>query len=101
MIVTCVYVNVKSEAIDKFIELTTANHLESVKEKGNIRFDLIQQADDPARFMIYEAYETEKNAVAHKNTPHYMTWRDAVQDLMAEPRKGVRYNIIQPKNIKR
>lgn len=101
MIVTCVYVNVKSGTIDRFIELTTANHLESVKEKGNIRFDFIQQADDPARFMIYEAYESEEAAAAHKNTAHYLAWRDAVQDLMVEPRKGVRYNIIQPQNIQR
>jgi autoinducer 2-degrading protein len=101
MIVTCVYVNVKSAAIDKFIEITTENHLQSVKEKGNIRFDLIQQADDKSKFMIYEAYESEEAAAAHKNTEHYLVWRDAVQDLMAEPRKGVRYNIIQPKNINR
>lgn len=101
MIATCVYVNVKSGEIDNFIEITTKNHFESVKEKGNIRFDLIQQEDDKSKFMIYEAYESEEAAAAHKNTPHYMAWRDAVQDLMAEPRKGVRYNIVQPKNINR
>ena len=97
MIVTCVYVHVKPESVDDFIKASEANHLESVKESGNIRFDLIQQADDPSRFMFYEAYESEEAASAHKNTEHYLKWRDTVQEMMAEPRKGVRYNIIQPK----
>jgi len=97
MIVTCVYVHVKSEAVGEFIKASEANHLASVKEPGNIRFDLIQQADDPDRFMLYEAYESEKASADHKNTSHYLKWRDTVQDMMAEPRKGVRYNILQPK----
>jgi len=96
MIVTCVYVHVKPDSIEKFIEATTTNHLESVKEKGNLRFDLIRQADDENRFMIYEAYESEEAAAAHKNTPHYLLWRDTVKDLMAEPRQGVKYTILQP-----
>ena len=97
MIVTCVYVNVKSGEIKRFIEATVANHLESLKEPGNLRFDFIQQADDPCRFMIYESYESDEAAAAHKNTAHYLRWRDAVKELMAEPRYGIRYNIIEPK----
>jgi (4S)-4-hydroxy-5-phosphonooxypentane-2,3-dione isomerase len=96
MIVTCVYVQVKPEEIDRFIIATAANHFESVKEPGNLRFDLIQQADDPARFMIYEAYESEAAADDHKLTSHYLKWRDEVKDSMAEPRHGVRYRIIEP-----
>ena len=96
MIVTCVYVNVKSGEIKKFIDATVANHHESIKEPGNLRFDFIQQADDPCRFMIYEAYESDEAAAAHKSTAHYLRWRDAVKELMAEPRNGVRYNIIEP-----
>jgi (4S)-4-hydroxy-5-phosphonooxypentane-2,3-dione isomerase len=69
MIVTCVYIHVRSEAVNSFIEATIANHKESVIEPGNLRFDLIQQADDPGRFMLYEAYESEESAAAHKNTP--------------------------------
>jgi autoinducer 2-degrading protein len=98
MIVTCVYIHVKPDSIDKFIEATTENHFESVKEQGNLRFDLIQQSDDAHRFMIYEAYESEEAAAAHKNTIHYLKWRDAVKDLMAEPRTGVKYNIIEPED---
>lgn len=101
MIATCVYVHVKPEAISDFIRASAVNHAESVKEPGNLRFDFIQQADDPARFMIYEAYESEEGAVAHKATPHYLKWRDSVQDMMAEPRRGVKYNILQPEKRER
>lgn len=96
MIVTCVYVSVKPGTEQRFVEMTTLNHLESVKEPGNFRFDLLQQSDDPCRFMIYEAYKSEDAAAAHKNTSHYLRWRDAVADMMAEPRKGVKHKLIQP-----
>ena len=96
MIVTCVYVHVKPDAVNSFINATTANHCESVKESGNLRFDFIQQADDPCRFMIYEAYESEEAIASHKNAGHYLKWRDTVKDFMAEPRQGVRYNILEP-----
>jgi autoinducer 2-degrading protein len=96
MIVTCVYVHVRPEAVGEFIRVSEVNHTESVKEPGNIRFDFIQQADDPLRFMFYEAYESEEAAAAHKNTAHYLKWRETVQDMMAEPRRGVKYNILQP-----
>jgi autoinducer 2-degrading protein len=100
MIVTCVYVHVKSEAVQEFIKASTLNHLDAVREPGNLRFDFVQQADDLSRFMFYEAYETEEAIAAHKNTPHYLKWRETVQDMMAEPRKGVKYNVIQPVAIK-
>jgi autoinducer 2-degrading protein len=96
MIVTCVYVHVKPDAVQDFIDATEANHFESVKEPGNLRFDINQQADDPCHFMIYEAYESDEASAAHKNTSHYLKWRKTVSDHMAEPRKGVKYNIIQP-----
>jgi autoinducer 2-degrading protein len=99
MIVTCVYVHVKPEYIQDFICATRANHLESVKEPGNLRFDFVQQADDPSRFMVYEAYISDEAAALHKKTSHYLIWRDTVQDYMAEPRKGVKYNIIEPENL--
>jgi autoinducer 2-degrading protein len=96
MIVTCVYVHVKPDALTRFITETAENHKNSVREPGNLRFDMLQQADDPYRFMIYEAYESEEAAAAHKKTQHYNRWRDNVADMMAEPRNGVKYNIIQP-----
>ena len=96
MIVTCVYVTVTPDGIDRFIEETTKNHFKSVREPGNLRFDFLQQADDPCKFMLYEAYESEEASAAHKTTSHYLAWRDAVAELMAEPRKGVKHKIIQP-----
>lgn len=96
MIVTCVYVHVKPGAVQEFIDASTENHHGAIKEPGNLRFDFVQQADDPCRFMLYEAYESEEASAAHKNTPHYQKWKEAVQDMMAEPRNGVKYNILQP-----
>jgi (4S)-4-hydroxy-5-phosphonooxypentane-2,3-dione isomerase len=99
MIVTCVYIQVKPDSVMRFIDATVENHRQSVKEPGNLRFDFIQQADDPCRFMLYEAYESEEAAQSHKNTAHYLKWRDFVKDYMSEPRQGVRYNIIEPNDI--
>lgn len=95
-IVTCVYVHVKPDSVDEFIKASAANHSAAVNEPGNLRFDFVQQADDPCRFMLYEAYESEEASAAHKSTPHYLKWKDSVQDMMAEPRKGVKYNILKP-----
>jgi autoinducer 2-degrading protein len=82
--------------VEDFIKATTANHNESVNETGNLRFDLLQDAIAPGKFMLYEAYESEEASAAHKNTDHYALWRDTVSDWMAEPRKGVKYNIVAP-----
>jgi autoinducer 2-degrading protein len=96
MIVTCVHIRVKADIITRFVEETTVNHKESIREPGNLRFDIVQQTDDPCRFMLYEAYDSDEAAIAHKNTAHYNRWRDAVSEMMAEPRIGIRYNIVQP-----
>jgi autoinducer 2-degrading protein len=96
MLVNCVYIHVKAEVMRRFIDATVANHNESVKEPGNLRFDFLQQSDDLCRFMIYEAYESEAAAASHKSTAHYLKWRDTVKDFMAEPRQGFKYNIIAP-----
>ena len=96
MTVTCVYVHVKEENIDDFIEASTRNHLGSVQEPGNLRFDVIQSADEPGKFLLYEAYESAEAAAAHKETAHYLKWKEAVAPWMAEPRKGVKYSSICP-----
>ena len=96
MTVTCVYVHVKPEEVKNFIAATVENHHKTVKEPGNLRFDFIQQSDDPGRFMLYEAFESEEGALAHKNTSHYLKWRDTVKDYMADARYGIKYNIIEP-----
>lgn len=88
MHVTLVNVHVKPENVDDFIAATRANASASVKEPGNVRFDVLQSAEDPCRFVLYEAYATPEDAAAHKNTEHYQKWRSAVADWMASPRVG-------------
>jgi autoinducer 2-degrading protein len=88
---TLVHVHVKPEALDAFIAATRANHEGSVQEPGNRRFDVLQDASDPTRFVLYEAYASAEDAAAHKETPHYLAWRETVADMMAEPRQGVPY----------
>jgi (4S)-4-hydroxy-5-phosphonooxypentane-2,3-dione isomerase len=96
MFVTLVQVHVKPEHVADFIDSIRANHESSVREPGNLRFDVLQSADDPTRFVIYEAYRDEAGAKAHKETPHYLAWRDLAADWMAEPRLGVRYDGLFP-----
>jgi autoinducer 2-degrading protein len=96
MIVTCVHVHTLPERVNDFLEAIKENHRGTVTEPGNIRFDVLQQADDPCRFMIYEVFESEEAVSHHKETPHYLRWRDSVKEWMAEPRKGVRYDVIAP-----
>ena len=96
MVVTCVHVWVKSEHVQDFIQATKINHENSIKEPENMRFDVLQSQDDPSKFILYEAYKTEAGATAHKQTEHYLTWKEKVAPWMAEPRKGVPYNVIAP-----
>jgi autoinducer 2-degrading protein len=96
MIVTLVHVWVKEQHVVDFLKVTLENHLHSVKEDGNLRFDILQDAGNPARFVLYEAYESEEASAAHKTTSHYLKWRDTVADWMAQPRQGVKHNILYP-----
>ncbi|NJD07226.1 MAG: antibiotic biosynthesis monooxygenase [Methylococcaceae bacterium] len=75
---------------------TRANHAASVLEPGNRRFDVLQDPTEPGRFILYEAYATAEDAAAHKQTPHYLAWRDAVADMMAQPRRGEPMNGLCP-----
>mgnify|MGYP001820399381 FL=1 len=95
---TIVYVTVKREHIEDFIQATRRNHEASVEEAGNRRFDVLQASDDQTRFVLYEAYASAEDAAAHKQTAHYLAWRDTVADWMAEPRLGVGYNGLYPKD---
>ena len=96
MIVNIVYVHVKEEKIEAFKKASKNNHINSIREPGNMRFDVLQDFHEPQRFVLYEAYMTEKDAAAHKETAHYKEWRELVEDMMEEPRKGIRYDIIYP-----
>jgi autoinducer 2-degrading protein len=93
-ITTCVHIWVKPENVEEFIEASIENHLNSIKEKGNLRFDVCQDPSDSCKFLLYEAYADEQSAAAHKETAHYSKWRDTVATFMDQPRKGVKYNIL-------
>ncbi|MBN2274459.1 MAG: antibiotic biosynthesis monooxygenase [Bacteroidales bacterium] len=96
MIVTFVHVFVLEAHISDFIEATIENQKKSVREPGNLRFDILQDAADPAKLVLYEAYESEEASAAHKNTSHYLVWRDKVAGWMAQPRQGIKHTIIYP-----
>ena len=94
--IVLVQVHVKPEHTDAFREATLANARESVREPGVARFDVIEEADDPTRYVLVEVYRSVAAAAAHKETAHYQRWRDAVADMMAEPRAGRRYVNVFP-----
>ncbi|MBP8130777.1 MAG: antibiotic biosynthesis monooxygenase [Candidatus Hydrogenedentes bacterium] len=88
VLVECV---VKPECAEAFKAASIENARNSVQEPGIARFDVIQQQDDPARFLLVEVYRTPEDPAKHKETAHYAKWRDTVADMMAEPRKGTKY----------
>jgi len=98
MYLVCVHVHIRAENRQAFIEATLENARNTIQEPGNLRFDVLQQADDADRFVLYEVYRDEAAVKAHKETPHYARWAAAVAPWMAEPRKGVRYTPLFPEN---
>ncbi len=96
MLVIHVQVHVKPESIEAFKSATLANARESRKEPGVARFDVVQQQDDPTRFVLVEVYRHAAAAAAHKETRHYPVWRDAVAPMMAEPRTSVKFSNLFP-----
>ena len=98
MLITQVHVHVKPEFIDAFKQATIDNARHSVQEPGVARFDVIQSADDPARFILVEAYRTPDAPAEHKNTAHYQTWRNAVAPMMSEGRTSQHFTNIFPED---
>ena len=96
MNIVLVHVHVKPEFVDAFKKASLDNASNSVKEEGVARFDVIQQVDDSTRFILVEVYKTVEAQSAHKETAHYLKWRDTVADMMAEPRQGVKYSNVFP-----
>ena len=91
-----VFVRVKSEYLDAFRAATIANATASLQEPGVVRFDVLQQLEDPTRFTLIEVYRNADGQAAHRQTAHYATWRDTVPDMMAEPRSAVKYANAHP-----
>jgi autoinducer 2-degrading protein len=98
MIVVHVHVHVKPDGIEAFRAASIENSRESLREPGVARFDVVQSTEDPTRFVLVEAYRTADAPAAHKATAHYARWRDAVADLMAEPRTAARYVNVAPED---
>jgi autoinducer 2-degrading protein len=98
MLIVHVHVRVKLESVEPFIEATLANAKSSLKEPGVIRFDVVQEQEDPERFVLVEVYRDAAAAAAHKETAHYPVWRDAVVPMMAEPRYSVKFNNVFPED---
>jgi autoinducer 2-degrading protein len=96
MFIVHVHVHVKPELVDAFQDATLANARASCEEPGVARFDVIQQRDDPTRFVLVEVYRDAAAAAVHKETKHYPIWRDAVAPMMAEPRTSVKFNNVFP-----
>ena len=89
MIATLVFVDVKPENVEDFRAITLYNHENSRKEPGNVRFDVLQDNNDPTKFVLFEVYEDEAAAAAHKQTEHYNKWREEVAPYMASPRRAM------------
>jgi len=96
MLIVHVHARVKPKSVAEFRQATIENARSSVQEPGIARFDVIQQQDDPTRFVLIEVYRTNEAAIAHKETAHYATWRDTVAPMMAEPRQSVKYSEVFP-----
>ncbi len=96
MLAVHVNIQVKSDCVGRFIEATKENAENSLKEPGIARFDLIQQQDDPTRFVLVEVYRNAEATLRHKETAHYARWRDTVADMMAAPRSSTKFETLYP-----
>ncbi len=96
MLIVHVHVRVKPDCIEAFKQATIENARNSVREPGIARFDVVQQSDDPTRFVLVEVYRSSEATTAHKATSHYAAWRDRMESLMVEPRFSVKFTNIFP-----
>lgn len=96
MFIVHVFIQVKPGCVSDFKTATLANVQNSLQEEGIARFDFLEQLDDPNRFVLVEVYRQPEDAAKHKETEHYAAWRDAVEQMMAEPRSSIKYSNIAP-----
>ncbi len=96
MFVVSVRVHVLAEHVPAFIEVILTNARASRQEHGNVRFDVLQSAEDPCRFTLYEVYKHEADFHAHQKTPHYLAFREAAAPMMASPRIGEKHHSLFP-----
>ena len=96
MLIVHVFVHVKADKVEEFQAASVENARASIQEEGIARFDVIQQQDDPTRFVLLEVYRSTDDPGRHKETAHYQKWRDTVADMMAEPRTSIKYTNVFP-----
>ncbi|SHI92374.1 Quinol monooxygenase YgiN [Tangfeifania diversioriginum] len=96
MFIVHVFVQVKKEEVEAFKKATLENARQSFQEPGVARFDVVQQQDDPTRFVLVEVYRTPGDPAKHKETAHYKKWRDTVAGMMAEPRSSIKFSNVFP-----
>ena len=98
MFIAHVFVHVKEDRVEDFKKASIENATNSIQEPGIARFDVIQQQDDPTRFVLVEVYRTAEDPAKHKETDHYKKWRDTVADMMAEPRSSIKFSNVYPED---
>ena len=96
MHIALVYIHVKPEYLEQFREASIENARNSILEAGITRFDFLVQKDDPARFILIEVYKSPEDQLKHRETNHYLVWRDKVAEMMAEPRQAAIYTDVYP-----
>jgi len=96
MLTVHVHIRVKPDRVEAFKATSIENSRNSLQEPGVARFDVLQQQDDPTRFLLVEVYRSADDPAAHKQTAHYRAWAEAVTDMMAEPRSSVRFDTVYP-----
>ncbi len=99
MHIVLVHIHVKPEFVEPFRQATIANACNSLLEEGILRFDFLQLAEDPDRFVLIEVYKTPQDQLKHRETAHYETWKNTVAEMMAEPRQGVKYVNVYPLDV--
>ena len=98
MYIVLVHTHIKPEFLDAFRAASIENARNSLLEPGISRFDVIQEVEDLTRFILVEVYRTPEDNAKHKETAHYARWRDTVAEMMAEPRKGIKYSNVFPQD---
>jgi len=96
MLIQQVFIHVKADSLDAFLEATKENSRNSVQEPGCARFDILQQKDDPTRIVLHEVYRAESDLDHHRTTAHFAKWRETVPDMFVEPRYGIQYRSVFP-----
>jgi quinol monooxygenase YgiN len=98
MLIVHVHVQVKPDFVQAFKDACVENSRQSLKEPGIARFDILEQQDDPTKFLLVEVYRTPEAPAAHKQTAHYQTWAETVANMMAAPRMSVKFARVYPEN---